>query len=62
MQNTDNDIISKPAILARLIYKAIVRYIKAKKSLVAERKVNFKLDSERIWRGNTKEIIDKLEK
>lgn len=62
MQSTDNKLISKPAILAQLIYKAIVRYVKAKKSPEITRKSNFRLDSRRIWRGNTKEIIDRLEK
>lgn len=53
---------TKPEILAKTIYKAIVRYVKAKKTMESGRKSNFRLDSGRIWRGNTKEIIDELEK
>lgn len=53
---------TKPEMLARLIYKAIVRYVRTKKVLETGRKSNFRLDSKRVWRGNTKEIIDELEK
>ena len=52
---------TKPEILARLIYKAIVRYVRTKKALETGRKSNFRLDSKRIWRGNTKETIAELE-
>lgn len=53
---------TKPEMLARLIYKAIVRYVRTKKALETGRKSNFRLDSKRVWRGNTKEIVDELEK
>lgn len=62
MQDTNNGIISKPAILVRLIYKAIARYVKAKNSLETGRKSNFRLDSGRVWRGNIQELVDRLEK
>jgi len=53
---------SKATILAELIYKAIIRYTKAKKSLISNKKDKFALDSERVWRGNIEEKIDYLEK
>ena len=62
MHNTDNKMISKSAILARLIYKAIVRYVKAKKSTNTARNLKFDLDFNRVWRGNIQESIDELEK
>ena len=62
MHNTDDKIISKSTILARLIYKAIVRYVKAKKSPNAAKNLKFGLDFNRVWRGNVQESIDGLEK
>ena len=53
---------TKSEFLAKIIYKAIVRYVKAKKVVESGRKPNFRLDSERIWRSNTEEIIVELEK
>ena len=62
MHNTDDKIISKPTILARLIYKAVVRYVKAKKSPNTARNLKFGLDFNSVWRGNIHESIDLLEK
>ncbi len=62
MQNTDDKMISKTTILARLIYKAIVRYVKAKKSPITIKNPKFGLDFNRVWRGNIRESIDLLEK
>ena len=62
MHNTDDKIISKSTILARLIYKAIVRYVKAKKSPNTARNLKFSLDFNRVWRGNIQELVDPLEK
>ena len=62
MHNTDNKMISKSAILARLIYKAIVRYVKAKKSPMTAKNPKFSLDFNRVWRGNIQASIDPLEK
>jgi hypothetical protein len=62
MHNTDDKNISKSTILARLIYKAIVRYVKAKKSLMITKNPKFSLDINRIWRGNIQGSIDELEK
>ena len=62
MHNTDDKNISKSTILARLIYKAIVRYVKAKKSPITMKNSKFSLDFNRICRGNIQESIDVLEK
>ena len=62
MQKTDNELISKSAILAQLIYKAIVRYAKAKRSPITANNSRFRLDFNRVWRGNIQELIDGLEK
>ena len=62
MQNTDDKPISKSTIIARLIYKAIVRYVKAKRSPITIKNPKFSLDFNRVWRGNIQESIDGLEK
>ena len=62
MQKTDNELVSKSAILAQLIYKAIVRYTKAKRSPITTNNSRFSLDFNRVWRGNIQELIDGLEK
>ena len=62
MQNTDDKAISKSTILARLIYKAIVRYTKAKKSPTTTKNPKFSLDFNCVWRGNIQELVDPLEK
>ncbi len=62
MQKTGNELISKSAILAQLIYKAIVRYAKAKMSPITANNSRFSLDFNRVWRGNIQELIDSLEK
>ena len=53
---------TKPEILSKIIYKAIVRYVKAKKSLMITKNPKFSLDINRIWRGNIQGSIDELEK
>lgn len=53
---------SKATILAKIIYEAIIRYTKAKKSLVSDKKSHFRLDSKRNWREDNVEIVDLLEK
>ena len=62
MQNADDKNISKPAMLAQLIYKAIVRYIKANKSPISMKNTKLSLDYNRVWRGNVQELVDDLEK
>ena len=62
MQNSENKDVSKSEMLARLIYKAIVRYIEAKKSPITEKNPKFELDFNRVWRGNIQELFDGLEK
>lgn len=58
MQHTDNDKgLFKAEILAELIYKAIVRYTKARKLVKERERSNFRLDSERILRGNVTENL-----
>ena len=57
MQNNER-ILTKPEKLAKIIYRAIVRYTQAKKSAISGVKPNFRLDFNRVWRGNVKEIID----
>ena len=51
---------SKAEKIARILYKAIVRYINSEKS--REEKSHFRLDSCRVWRGNVERKIDTLEK
>lgn len=46
----DNENACKARILAQLLYRAIVRYVKAKKAQITERKSNFSLDSSRVQR------------
>ncbi len=46
-------LLTKPEKIARIIYKAIVRYIQAEKSPVSERNVSFRLDNSQHWRGNS---------
>lgn len=58
----DNENACKARILAQLLYRAIVRYVKAKKTQITERKANFSLDSSRIKRGNVIELVDQMEK
>ena len=57
MQNNEKPL-TKPEKLAKIIYRAIVRYTQAKKPAISDVKPNFRLDFNRIWRGNVKEIID----
>jgi hypothetical protein len=49
---------SKPEQLAKILYGAIVRYIKAQSARNGEKKPKFELDSGRKWRVNrhTKDI------
>lgn len=53
---------SKAEKIARILYGAIVRYVKAKKSPASMGKSHFRLDSCRVWRGNVERKIDTLEK
>lgn len=53
---------TKPEILSKIIYKAIVRYVKAKKSPNTARNLKFDLDFNRVWRGNIQALVDPLEK
>ena len=53
---------SKATILAKIMYEAIVRYTKAKMSLISDKKPHFRLDSKRNWREDKAEIVDLLEK
>lgn len=63
MQNTDdNQNFSKSEILAKIIYKAIVRYSIAKKDAKTNKKVNLKLDCERVWSANKGDAIDNIER
>lgn len=62
MYKFDGGKFSKATILAEIIYRAIVRYTKAKKSLIGDKKSHFRLDLSRIWRGNRGDKIDRLEK
>lgn len=49
---------SKADKLAKIMYDAMVRYVNAKKSLIREKKPNFRLDSKRVWREDKFEDID----
>ena len=61
MQKTNDQNVSKAELLARIIYKAIVRYSLAQKDAKANKKTNLRLDCERIWSGNSDNDIDYLE-
>ena len=54
MKDTNSNTHTKAHSLANIIYKAIVRYIKSKKSLVSARNAKFNLDFNRVWRVNTR--------
>lgn len=56
----DNENACKARILAQLLYRAIVRYVKAKKAQITERKSNFSLDSSRIKRQRVVATKDSL--
>lgn len=60
--DTTNASMIKAEKIARILYGAIVRYVKAKKSLASMGKAHFRLDSRRVWRGNVERKIDTLEK
>ena len=53
---------TKAEKIARILYGAIVRYVKAKKSPASMGKVHFRLDFDRVRRGNVERKIDALEK
>ena len=55
MKDTNSNIHGKAYSLANIIYKAIVRYIKSKKSPVSGRNSKFNLDFDRVWRVNTRD-------
>lgn len=62
MQNTDdNQELSKAKILAKIIYKAIVRYSITKKGTKTNKKANLRLDCEHVWSANKDDIIDNME-
>lgn len=52
---------TKAEKIARILYGAIVRYVKAKKSPASMGKVLFRLDFDRVRRGNVERKIDALE-
>ena len=60
--DTTNASMIKAEKIARILYGAIVRYVKAKKSPASMRKAHFRLDFRRVWRGNVERKIDTLEK
>ena len=60
--DTTNASMTKAEKIARILYGAIVRYVKAKKSPASMGKAHFRLDSRRVWRGNVERKIDTLEK
>ena len=55
MKDTNSNIHDKAHNLASIIYKAIERYIKSKKSPVSRQNVKFNLDFDRVWRVNTRD-------
>ena len=55
-------LLTKPEKIARIIYKAIIRYIQAEKSPISEKKISFDVDNSRHWRGNTNTVVDIMEK
>ena len=55
MKDTNSNIHAKAHSLANIIYKAIVRYIKSKKSPDSVRNAKFNLDFNRVWRVNTRD-------
>ena len=48
-------IITRPEKIAQIIYEAVIRYTKAKKSPIARKKTDLGLDISCIWRGNRKQ-------
>ena len=48
-------IITRPEKIAQIVYEAVIRYIKAKKSPVSTKKKNLGLDISCVWRGNRKQ-------
>ena len=60
--NQTTTTMTKAEKIARILYGAIVRYVKAKQSLASMGKAHFRLDSRRVWRGNIERKIDTLEK
>ncbi len=60
MKNQEK-ILTKPEKIARIIYVASVRYIKAKKSPITKKTSNFGLDFSGLRSGNENNKIDSLE-
>ncbi len=48
--------------LAKIIYEAIIRYINSKNTEIGEKTHHYRLDLSRVWRGNSTNNIDPLEK
>ena len=48
--------------LAKIIYEAIVRYTDSKNTEIGEKTHHYRLDFSRVWRGNSTNNIDLLEK
>lgn len=46
-------LLTKPEKIARIIYKAIIRYIQAEKTPMSEKKISFDVDNSRHWRANS---------
>ena len=52
---------SRAMKLAKIIYEAMVRYTRSKKSLDRDNNSHLRLDNSRIWRGNKTDEVDLLE-
>ncbi len=48
--------------LAKIIYEAVVRYTNSKKTEIGEKTHHYRLDFSLVWRGNSINNIDPLEK
>lgn len=48
--------------LAKIIYEAIIRYTNSKNTEIGEKTHHYRLDLSRVWRGNSTNNIDPLEK
>ena len=49
----EGKIITKPEKIAQIVYEAIVRYMRAKKSPIARKKADLYLDISQQWRVNS---------
>lgn len=60
MKTTLNKTESRAMKLAKIIYEAMVRYARSKKSLAGDKNPHLRLDISRIWRGNKIDEVDLL--